>query len=249
MEVKMKKILIVEDCQCIAEELRKIIEEINSTFEVYWCKNYEEACKLADEERIDVFIVDIILDTNKANALSGLDFVCNIRNISIYKYSPVVFITSLADSKMYAYDQLHCYRYLEKPYEAEEAKNVIKDALEMSERYEGEEYISIRDGGTIVKQKIRNIVYMESKGRKLIIRNTEGSETLYYKSIADMKKLIWNGDFFQCNRNTLVNRKFIWKIDMGRGEIMLKDGYGVVEFGRVYKKKISEEFGNSITFE
>lgn len=249
MDVITKKILIVEDNQCAAKGLKKIIKEVNSTLEVFWCKNYKDACELTDEEKMDMFIVDIVLDTNRGNDLSGLDFVSNIRNKSIYRFSPVVFITSISDFKMYAYDQLHCYRYLEKPYETEEAKSIIKEALEMSDRYEADEYITIKDGGIIVKQKIRDIIYMESRDRKLIIRNTEGTETLYYKTIADIKKMLGKEDFFQCNRNTLVNRKFIWKIDMGKGEIRLKDDYGIIEFGRVYKKKISEEFSNSIKIE
>lgn len=243
---KAKKVLIVEDSQYAAKMLKNILNEVDCSLQVYSCQSYKEARETANKENIGIFLVDIILDENKDHDESGLKFVNEIRNTSTYKYSPVIFITSLAEPKMYAYDQLHCYQYIEKPFKAEDVKKVIIEALEMSDRYEGETYVSIRDGGTIVKEKIQNIVYMISKDRKLVIQSTEGTETFYYKTIAEMKKTLLRSDFFQCNRNTIVNRKFIWKIDMGKGEILLRDNYGTIDFGRIYKKRINEEFSDSI---
>lgn len=245
MKDKKRKALIVEDNKCVAEELHSILKEIDSTLEVYCCKDYQDACDLVLEESIDVFLVDIILDTSQDNDVSGLNFVRHIRAMRQYKFSPVVFITSVYDSKIYAYDQLHCYHYLEKPFDQVEAKNIIKEALEMSDRYEVEEYIRIKDSDVIIEQKINDIVYIKSKDRKLEIVSTEGTMTLYYKTVKEVKKQVLAYNFFQCNRNILVNRKYIRKIDMGRGEIILKDNYGTLEFGRVYKKRINEEFSEN----
>lgn len=238
----MKKILIVEDNSYAAEELKNIILTVDQSLKVFVCPNDKEARKVAEEEDIAVFIVDIMLEDGRKDDVSGLEFVDDIRKTNMYKYSPVIFITALSDPRLYAYEKLHCYQYMEKPFQVEEVKEMVRQALEMSDRYEKETYICLRDSNTIIEQKVSDIIYVECKGRKLTIVTVEGTCSLYYKTIADVKRNLMDHNLFQCNRSTLVNRKYIWKIDMDKGEIRLKNGNGVLTFGRVYKQRISQEY-------
>ncbi len=238
----MRKILILEDNQYSAESLKHIIKEAGHTLEVYLFQSAEEAYEFSVKEVMELFIVDIKLSHIKADDASGMEFVEQIRKINIYKFSPVIFITACPDYKFDAYDYLHCYRFLEKPFTANEFSTVFHDALEMAERYDKEKYVCFKDRYTITNIKIRNIVYIECKNKKLVITTITGKISFYYRSISEVRNMITDDMLFQCNRSTLVNRKYIEKIDMKKKTIQLKENYGILSFGRVFKKRIKEEF-------
>ena len=238
----MKKILIVEDDQNSAEFLKKIIEKINGNIEVFHVANYSDACKIIFKERITVFLVDIILERGDPNDASGLDFIRLLRENSQYEFSPVIVTTAVADSKLYAYDRLHCFQYLEKPFYEDQVREAIIQALKIPQKEEGERYIHLRDDDTILAQKVDEIVYIYYKSRKLILRGVDGVSIFYYRSLREIKGQLFSSHFIQCNRNTIVNRKFIWKIDVKNSRLKLKGNYGDLLIGTTYKRKVSEEF-------
>ncbi|MGN0132345.1 MAG: LytR/AlgR family response regulator transcription factor [Lachnospiraceae bacterium] len=238
----MKKILILEDDYDAAERLRKIICSINGNIEVFHVASCSDACKIVFEEVFTVFIVDIVLDRRDPNDASGLDFIRFLREIGQYEFSPVIITTAIADSKLYAYDNLHCYQYLEKPFHMEQVRAAIEQALKMPQKKEQERYIHLRDDSTVLAQKVEEIVYVYYKNRKLVLRSIDGVSIFYYRSLSEIRKQLFSNDFLQCNRNTLVNRKFIWKVDMVNGKIKLKEKYGELLIGTTYRRKICEEF-------
>lgn len=238
----MKKILILEDDCEAAKRLEKIIGAINGNIEIFYVANYADACKIVFEEVFTLFIVDIVLDRKDPNDASGLDFIRFLRGICQYEFSPVIITTGIADSKLYAYDNLHCYQYLEKPYKTEQVQAAIEQALKIPQKEEQDRYIHLRDDDTILAQKVNEIVYVYYKDRKLILRSVDGVSVFYYRSLRQIKGQLFSNHFVQCNRNTLVNRKFVWKIDVANGKLKLKGTYGNLIIGTTYKRKISEEF-------
>ena len=238
----IKNVLILEDNKYAAEELKMIIGSINASLRTFVCSNSKEAKQLATAEIISVFIVDIILEDSCPNDMSGLEFVDFIRSKSMYKYSPVIFTTSYSARKLYAYENLHCYQYLEKPFLPEMAEKIIRQALEMSERYEEESYIALKHDDEIIEQKINDIIYVKCKGRKLSVVTEDHIYCIYYKTISKMKEKFLKHSFFQCNRSTLVNRKYIRDISIKKGEIVLKQEFGTLTFGRTYKQRYKNEY-------
>lgn len=238
----MKKILILEDDYDAAERLKEIICKVNGNIEIFHVANYADACKIIFEEVFTLFIVDIILDRKNPNDASGLDFIRLLRGICQYEFSPVIITTGVADSKLYAYDNLHCYQYLEKPFYMEQVQRTIEQALKMPQMQEQDRYIHLRDDSTILAQKVSEIVYVYYKNRKLILRSVDGVSVFYYRSLRQIKGQLFSNHFIQCNRNTLVNRKFVWKIDLINSRLKLKENYGDLTIGTTYKRKISEEF-------
>ena len=51
------------------------------------------------------------------------------------------------------------------------------------------------------------------------------------------------GNLLPCARGVLVNRDYIYGIDLTNKYLMLKDNYGMITIGGKYKKKLLEEFG------
>ncbi|MGN0308363.1 MAG: PleD family two-component system response regulator, partial [Lachnospiraceae bacterium] len=125
----MKKVLILEDNFATAEYLKALVNEIDIKTFIFAFPHPAEGCRCALENDIDLFIVDIILDTGKPADSSGLKFVSQIRKMEKYSFTPVIFVTALEDSRLYTYEELHCYRFFEKPFDARELQEEIRYCL------------------------------------------------------------------------------------------------------------------------
>lgn len=126
----MKRILILEDNVKTLTSLEKMIREISPEIITFPVQTYEEACVCAVKQQIDIFILDIILNTKQPGDTSGLAFAREMRNYKKYQLTPMIFITVLADPELYAYRELHSFGYLEKPFSMEEARKLVIKALE-----------------------------------------------------------------------------------------------------------------------
>ena len=76
----MKNVLIVEDNKECMGALVEMVKECDSTSVIYCADNSPMAYKYAMEERIDLFLVDIILDGSVKNDVSGIVFADKIRS-------------------------------------------------------------------------------------------------------------------------------------------------------------------------
>lgn len=240
----MKRVLILEDNMAAAQGLERAIKNVNANIEVTWATNYHDARLLVIDKLFNLFIVDIILDSNNSNDASGLEFISYIRKIMHYEFTPVIVTTSLEGPKMFAYDSLHCYQYLEKPYSLRDASRIIENALKIPQKADEDNYIYLRNEGVILPQRVNEIVYIYYKDRKVIIRSIDGVTNFYYKSIAEIRRQLFSNNFVQCNRNTILNRRYVWKIDALKNKVMLKEGYGEFLIGVTYRKKVYEELTN-----
>ena len=146
----MKKILIVEDSVQILAQLSYIAREINSSNKIYAFEKLEEAYRCALENDIDLFVVDIILEKEKPGDISGLQYVENIRKIDRYKFIPVIFVTSLEDAKLHTYEKLHCYSFIEKPFDESKMKNVMEECLQFYDVQQANKTLFFRKDGIIL---------------------------------------------------------------------------------------------------
>lgn len=60
----MRKILILEDNLAAREHLVRIVGEVDGEKEVYFFNDIKDAYRCAMERTIDLFLLDIILDTS-----------------------------------------------------------------------------------------------------------------------------------------------------------------------------------------
>lgn len=240
----MKRVLILEDNIASAEMLEKAVKNQDFNAEVTWVTQYVDACMMVTNRFFDLFIVDIILDKRYVHDTSGLQFISFLREMKRYEFSPVIITTSLGEPKMFAYDTLHCYQYLEKPYMLQDVERVIRKALQVPQRMDEDNYLYLRDEGCVWSQRVSEIVYIYYKDRKVIIKSVNSIDSFVYKLTSDIKSRLPGSHFLQCNRNTIINKKYIYKVDVLKNEILLKDGYGTFKIGRAFKKKFLEELTN-----
>jgi len=68
----LKKILILEDNPVALEHLETLVREVDARNDIYAFDNIKDAYQCAMEKTIDLFLIDIILDTKKPGDASGL---------------------------------------------------------------------------------------------------------------------------------------------------------------------------------
>ena len=81
----IKNVLIVEDNKAALTMLYKIVEELDIETKIFTASDSKEAYQKAIQYTIDVFIVDIILDTTISADVSGIEFAERIRTIEKYQ--------------------------------------------------------------------------------------------------------------------------------------------------------------------
>ena len=237
-----KQVLVVEDNEKNMNMLCNILESIKDIC-VHKAMNSEKAYRYALEYNIDLFVVDIILNTTTFGDISGLKFIESMRSIDKYKFTPVIVTTSLEDPRYFTYTHLHCFSYIEKPYDKEELKRTVIEALEYKTIKKTKEFYYYKDDGIIYSVKTKDIVYFQTVDRITCIR-CKNSKVLCtpYKSSRNILLELNSEKFLRCSNNTIVNVEFIKGIDVANRYVMLLDNFGTLDIGPKIKKKFLEDY-------
>ena len=120
-----RNVLIIEDNKACMKALTELTRKCDTVGAVFCVDNSDDALACAMKHEIDLFLVDIILDGSNANDVSGIQLVDSLRKYSHYEFTPVIFITSLVDQAMTAFHNLHCFDYIEKPFDFEKVEITV----------------------------------------------------------------------------------------------------------------------------
>lgn len=239
-----KTVLIIEDDIEQLEMLKQLVMEINGRTEVYLAENAPKAYQILLERTIDVFLVDIILDKRNSVDASGIRLVEKLRQIPKYYFTPVIFVTSMEDQEMHAYKNLNCFGYIEKPYNPVQVKEKVMKALHYTTEREKDITIPLKKDNILYPVKVKDIVYIESIRHTVYIHltNRKVLEIPYMTCKKILEEADASGGLLVCARGVLVNREYIYGIDLTNKYLMLKDNFGMITMGGKYKKKLLEEF-------
>lgn len=238
----LKRVLILEDQISTLEWLKSIVETCADA-EILTADNAASAYKLALDLTIDLFLVDIILEPDIMRDSSGLKFVDDMRGIDKYAFTPVIFITSLEDSRLYTYEALHCYGYIEKPFDENKVRTLVKKSLDFPGCDRSRKMLYFRKDGIILAADRDAIVYAEMVHQQLYLHTTEERFMhVPYMTLKQIMEQLDSPDIIQCSRNTIVNVSYVVNVDIPNRMIQLKSGFGQVEIGLSYKKHIKEYF-------
>lgn len=170
----MKKILVLEDNPMTLGYITSLIQEIDTKNTIFECSDVKDAYQYALEKDIDLFIIDIILDTSRPGDSSGLKFVDGIRGIDRYAFTPVIFVTSLEDARLYTYEKLHCYSFIEKPFAPNMLKELVRQCLNFPSVEKKRKTMYFRKEGIILAADREDIVYVECINHILNIHTIQG---------------------------------------------------------------------------
>ena len=238
-----KNILIVEDKEVHRVALCKIVTSLSKDIVVYEAEDMRAAYHISMNEHIHLFLLDIILSPQMQGDTKGLDFAREIRKVKKYHFTPIIFITSLEDPKFYTYSHLHCWRYIEKPYDPQMVKETILEALEVPVEDDKERSVFFRKDGIIYAVKVKDIIYIENKRRKIIIHYKDEVLEIPYKTCEEIMKDLDSEFFVKCNRNTIINISYITQIDFQNHYIKLKCIEELIDIGISMRKNLKKQFG------
>lgn len=241
----MRRVLIIEDDNDILQCLEKIVRSVHHDVEVYACTTVNEAYQCMLEHTMDLFMIDIILDTTNPGDTSGLYLAEKIRMINKYKFTPMIFITSLEDSKCISYSTFHCYSFIEKPFDPAYVKSIVTECLEFPEQLSQDKVLFFRKEGIVVAVKREDITYVESINHILHIHTIKKDELkIPYITLKRFLEMADSDKFIRCRRNAVIHQKHLQNVDLVNGVIQLTDG-NRVEIGITYKNTMRKLFDDT----
>ena len=239
-----RSVLIIEDNKIQLEALKTLVKEVDSDLVIYAVTGAPEAYKLLVERTIDVFLVDIMLSDDKPSSTEGFDLVEQARKMQRYLFTPVIFITSLDDTTGYAYKDLNCLGYVEKPFSPERVKRLVEKALCFPRLERQSNTFCFRRDGIVFPVKVEDIIYMDICNHLLSIFTVKGDVLdIPYRTLKDVLHEMDADCMMQCSRRTVVNKDYIENMDLTNRFITLRGISEKIEIGKVYKKRVMLEFG------
>ncbi|MEL7567334.1 MAG: LytTR family DNA-binding domain-containing protein [Dehalobacterium sp.] len=235
----MSHIVLVEDEASSVMLIRQYITELSSEHILTVYSKASEALSYASNNRIDLFILDIRLLDYRGTKLAK-----QLRSMPEYQFTPILFTTELSGEELAAYREIKCYAFLIKPFGKKEFQDSFREALSMGERMRSvPETIRIEQKQFIFEYEIKDILYIESFGKRIVIhtrrdQNIEGTDTISGYSLAKLLTLIGTGKLIQCHKSFLINPDWIWKIDKGARLLYLKHCKAEIPIGEKYQQNI-----------
>lgn len=235
-----KKVLVLEDDPATSQLLCELVRSCDKTVCIFQTADVAKAYQIVVSNDIELMLVDIMLDKFRPEDISGLNFVADIRSLDKYAFVPVIIVSALIDESFHSFYQLHCYGFLEKPFSPDGALRLIHDALRYKMEKSEKEFICFRQGCVICPVRIAEIVFIEHKRRRMLIHTTRGVIQIPYQTCKETLVELESSGFAVCARGMVVNLAFVDAIDGLNQYILLKDGFGTLELGRGYIKKLKE---------
>lgn len=240
-----RNVLILEDKAEHMEALNKIVSGLAQDTKIFTASDVRTAYQIIMENHIHLFLVDIILCPERTGDVMGLQFAQETRKIKKYQFTPIIFITSLEDPKLYSYSQLHCYGYIEKPFSPDKVRKMVMKALEFPVEDDEERFVYFRKDGIVYAKQICDIVYIENIRRKVVVHCKNDILVIPYKTSEEILREMDSELFIQCSRYAIVNKRYIEEIDYVNRYIKLKYINEPVEIGAIMKNRLKEKLGEN----
>jgi len=238
-------VLIVEDDKLQRISLKKMVQEIDKTINIYECEDKDEALEITCMNNIDIFYIDISLKNS-----SGLDFAIELRKIPRYEFSLIIFLTTHIEYINQAFKEVHCYDYILKPYDISDVMNMTKRYIlngnNISGTKKAKRYVvfEVRKG-IKVKIFVDEIFFIEIELRTCLVHTVNGVYKINKLALKNIIKLINCTNILQCHKSFAVNINHIREIqhiDNKLSEIHFENYDKNALLGYKFKSTIMEDF-------
>ena len=234
----MIKIVIVDDEEIIREQIKKLIEKRFSDCMIDTYATGEAL--LRSGKCYDIIFLDIQMD-----GINGIDTAKELRQK--FENFVLIFITGIKEHVFDAFE-VSAFHYLLKPLEEKKILTVYERAVSevRKQRRRKEEPIFIKTRNRNITLEQRNVLYIESRAKKVEIHtNTEVVEA--YGAIGELQKQLGDS-FYRCHRGYLVNMAFVseYKNDsiiLNNGEVVILAKEKYSDFVKTYMRYLKNGGG------
>ena len=234
------KIAVCDDDRATSNHIISMIKEQISDAEITSFAAGEEMLK--SQEDFDISFLDM-----EMGQVSGMDVARHIRQKQEEKActkSIIIFVTGYDKYMNDAFD-VSAFHYLLKPINEEKFRTVLKRALkELSAAEEHtKRYILIKSSGAQQRVYLKDICYIESANKKVIIHTAAGTLESYGK-MEELEQMT-GSSFYRCHRCYLVNMEKIASynantIQVINGDILILAQKKYADFVKRYMKYAKE---------
>ena len=196
------KIAVCDDDKAAREHIVSLIKEQIQDAEIMTFATGEEILKV--RSNFDISFLDV-----EMGEVSGMDVANHIRQEEQGRTkSIIIFVTGYEKYMNSAFD-VSAFHYLLKPINEEKFRTVFGRALKelSAAKEQTKRYILIRNSGAQQKVYIKDIYYIESANKKVIIHTKTGILDSYGKM--DELEQMTGGGFYRCHRCYLLNMEKI----------------------------------------
>lgn len=237
-----KTVLILEDQYSSRKALVHMVEECGRQTVIYDFEDSSSAFRCAMENKIDLFLVDIILKPEIPNDCSGIQFAEAIRKHERYATSEIVFITSLAGLQAELLRSVHCFDYLEKPVTEERVQKVVTEALcKMDGPPKEDEMVFLRKERVTYPISTNQIVYVESRRKTLLVYMQDEMINVPNMSLKKFIQGIRTQQFLFPAKGVAVNLQHIEYVDPTNRFVKMRGDEKVISIGERMKDQFFEE--------
>ena len=232
-EYAMFKIAICDDVPSVCSDIKAMIMDIKNDL---ICKEITIDTFYSGEALIDNIkeenLYDLIFLDIELEKINGVEVGHIIREQMEDYVTKIIYISSkdIYDRQLFDVQPLH---FLKKPIDSKKVFDDIQLAMKISEKENRNfEFKSFRN---TIKVPYRDILYFESRGRKVFLVGTKNNYT-FYGNIKDLEEVLPKF-FIHPNRSYFVNYEFVtcFKFE----ELIMTDG-SIIPISRNKRKEIRE---------
>ena len=229
----MFKIAVCDDVASVCNELKTMIMDMKNDL---ICKEITIDTFYSGEALIDNIkeenLYDLIFLDIELGKINGVEVGHIIRKQMEDYVTKIIYISSkdIYDRQLFDVQPLH---FLKKPIDSKKVFDDIQLSMKISEKENRNfEFKSFRN---TIKVPYRDILYFESRGRKVFLVGTKNNYT-FYGNIKDLEEVLPKF-FIHPNRSYFVNYEFVtcFKFE----ELIMTDG-SVIPISRNKRKEIRE---------
>jgi len=226
----MIEIAIIDDNEHCAGAVENGVRQVMPTQD-YCLKcfhNPKEFVNATKTRRFDIVLMDIILGTE-----NGIEFAAKI--LKTMPGASIIFISANSDFYQDVYKVEHAY-FLIKPIDNQKLKDAIQKCMHRLQK----QFMMLEFKGEISKVYFKDVIYIESNLRKVILHLKNESSICKNGKLSVMENKLPHV-FARCQQSFIVNLEHIQRIKndliyLNNGKIIKISKARVVEFKNKYTK-------------
>jgi DNA-binding LytR/AlgR family response regulator len=195
-------------CEDNGDDAKKLADEISGYAEMNGVEGLHFSffksgeAFLKSDEMFDIVFMDIYM-----GGITGLKTIEKFRQKA--PVCPVIFTTTSSEHALEAY-ALEAEQYLVKPIMADKIKRILQKQMKKTEPS-----LTVVFNRKNIAVPFTDIMYLEIKGRAVIIHTKDREYTIWNTKLAELKTQLvcGNSPFIQCHKSFIVNLEFIKNLD------------------------------------
>lgn len=207
------RIAVCDDDRAIREEISRLVKKQMPEADIVVYQSGEEMISAGEDFAISFLDIEM-------GKVSGMDIARHIREkeASLTQRSILIFVTGYREYMEEAFD-VNAFHYLIKPIDPQKFAEVFDRARKEMSAFDeqNKKQIMVKTSGIQQKIWLRDIYYIESGNKKVIIHTTGGILEVYGK-MEEFENSLGNG-FYRCHRCYLVNMEKISAYSMGNIQV------------------------------